>query len=111
MRNSVGEKSPTVRLQISRPVAASARTSAAILRISEPTSDPASVDGRAAVRSAGVARADGGMTGRYRGRGGGGLWLRGRPPARTGGRLGGRPSLDASWGRGALSAQARGPPL
>src|SRR3982751_3025356 len=46
MRNSDGAKSPTVRLQISSPSAPSARTSAAILRISEPSSEPARLERR-----------------------------------------------------------------
>src|SRR4051812_41732583 len=46
MRNSDGAKSPTVRLQISSPCASSARTSAAILRISEPSSEPVRLESR-----------------------------------------------------------------
>src|ERR1700716_538932 len=65
IRNSAGEKSPTVRLQMSRPSDARARTSAAILRISDPTSDPASAEGRDAVRSDCGARAEEDMGGRY----------------------------------------------
>src|SRR5438270_13523107 len=38
MRNSLGEKSPTVRLQISRPASQSALTSRDTFRISEPIS-------------------------------------------------------------------------
>src|SRR5690242_12410113 len=47
MRNSDDAKSPTVRLQICWPAATRARTSAAILRISEPTSDDATREARA----------------------------------------------------------------
>jgi hypothetical protein len=46
MRNSEGLKSPTVRLQMSCPPATSARTSAAILRISEPMRAPAISEAR-----------------------------------------------------------------
>ena len=49
MENSVGLKSPTVRLQIGLPVAASARTSAPIARMSEPASSCAIVETRAGV--------------------------------------------------------------
>jgi hypothetical protein len=44
MRNSAGSKSPTVRLQIVAPCSRSTRMSAAILRISEPTSPAAMVE-------------------------------------------------------------------
>src|SRR5205085_7281562 len=44
MRNSLGEKSPTVRLQISFPLAASARISLEIFRISEPVRPRARVE-------------------------------------------------------------------
>jgi hypothetical protein len=44
MRNSVGEKSPTVRLATDRPDAVSARTSPAIFSTSEPMRPCASVE-------------------------------------------------------------------
>src|SRR5947209_4490681 len=44
MRNSDGEKSPTVRLRISFPLATATRTSLEILRISEPVSPRASAE-------------------------------------------------------------------
>ena len=41
IRNCLGSKSPTVRLQIFSPAASLARISVAIRRISDPLSDPA----------------------------------------------------------------------
>src|SRR6476660_499920 len=52
MENSVGLKSPTVRLHTGLPVAASARTSAPIARLSEPANSCAIVDTRAGVGGA-----------------------------------------------------------
>src|SRR5215217_83411 len=72
MRNSAGEKSPTVRLQMSRPSAARARTSAAILRISDPMIDAASADGRGAAL---ISRTGEGIGGRYLGLAGRALLL------------------------------------
>src|SRR5687768_1936729 len=46
IRNCLGSKSPTVRLQIFSPAASFARISVAMRRISDPLSDPACGDAR-----------------------------------------------------------------